>query len=120
MAAVQRTPSTGSPSATTVGAPVFNRQPSATGLYTGTIAVPRDQPRDSTGAFILSSTQQAAQDHAEELAAGQRAQRAGLGAEAIPILRDYYNENGRWPGLSVSVGGGGSGASSPASKGGVQ
>ena len=116
MAAVQRTPSTGAPSSTTVGAPVFNRQPSATGLYTGTIAVPRDQPRDSTGAFILSATQTAAKDHAEELAATQRAQRAGLGSEAIPILRDYYNETGRWPDLSVNVSGGqGAGSGAPGS-----
>lgn len=116
MAAVTRTPSTGAPSATIAGAPVFSRQPSATGLYTGTIAVPRDQPRDSTGAFIFSETQKAALDHAQELAATQRVQRAGLGSEAIPIVRDYYNETGRWPDLSVSVGGVSGGAGAPGGK----
>jgi hypothetical protein len=86
-------------------------------LYTGTIAVPRDQPRDSTGAFVFSATQQAALDHAQELAATQRVERAGLGSEAIPIVRDYYAQNGRWPDLSVSVGGVSGGAgSSPAGK----
>lgn len=71
------------------------------GTYTGTIAVPRNQPRDESGAFILSPEQQAGSHQAALLGAAQRAQRAGLPASSVPILANLFEGRGFFPDLSA-------------------
>ncbi len=91
--AINRVPPAGAPTTTTAGVhsseiPVYTRSPIGTegvaGLYTGQVAVRRDSFTGPTPAPTW----------AVEQAATQRADRFGLGAEAVPSLVNYFYRAG--------------------------
>lgn len=127
MALTRRMAPTGSPTVTTTAAPDYSatgepirassllqqmtvqRAMPETALLTGTIAVPRSTPRDSSGALLLSPEQTARVATAQGLAADQRVQRYGLPEGSREVLLDYYREVGRFPDLEQFAAGGGAG-----------
>jgi hypothetical protein len=71
---------------------------SGQGTYTGTIAVPRGADLTT---YLATPEAQAGLDRAALYGAAQRAQRAGLPAEVVPIMADIFRGRGYYPDLTA-------------------
>lgn len=122
----QRVPSSGAPTSEGVASPVYPasspfgptasaqawtqviRSPlvSGSGTYTGTIAVPRGADLTT---YLATPEAQAGLDRAALYGAAQRAQRAGLPADVVPIMADIFRGRGYYPDLGPLTSGTGFG-----------